>query len=409
VRRTLHEEAQRNELRLAYVRCVLLGLHTALAWTLDWIIAPDALPNAWIEDVVYLCLFALSGVVLLGLRRGYYREGAPLVMPVFDGSMILLAFSLAIHLHGAAVFAEYEIRATLGLTTAILVISGAARLHPGLAYFATALAVGIYVTVSGLVGWKQIDLLAIAMLGSLGYFGAWMTGLVRRVAEGEVARGTLRRFLPDTVIDQAHHDPLAILSTPRSLQATILVTDIRGFTSFAEGNESHRVFEVLNEIQGTLAEIVVRNEGTVDKFTGDGMLAIFGLSNGLDHANNALRAVRQMRGAIEDLRISSAVSSDLDVRLGIALHSGNVLVGCIGSGARLEFTTIGDAVNTTFRLQDLTKGFSVDVLVSEDTVKLADATSYRFDSLGTTEVRGRVQRLEVFALKEGGDAVAAAC
>ena len=124
----------------------------------------------------------------------------------------------------------------------------------------------------------------------------WLTHIVRGLVTNEVTELILRAFLPAGIVERTSRDPLALVAEPRSVHVTIVVTDVRGFTSFSEGTAPAVVFEVLNTVQGALADIVRRHDGTVDKFTGDGMLAVFGL-NGGDHARHALAAVADMRRA----------------------------------------------------------------------------------------------------------------
>jgi adenylate cyclase len=143
---------------------------------------------------------------------------------------------------------------------------------------------------------------------------------------------------------------------------------------------------------------VRRHDGTVDKFTGDGMLGVFGL-NGGDHARHALAAVADIRLAVEQLQTVLALRAPLDLRLGMGVHSGTVLVGCIGSAMRLEFTVIGDVVNTAFRLQDLCKDLKSDVLVSHETLRMCGDGTCQVRSLGHVAIRGRRHDLEVFALE----------
>ena len=144
--------------------------------------------------------------------------------------------------------------------------------------------------------------------------------------------------------------------------------------------------------------IVRRHDGTVDKFTGDGMLAVFAL-NGGDHARHALAAVADIRRAVERVQTVPALRAPLDLRLGMGVHGGTVVVGCIGSAMRLEFTVVGDVVNTAFRLQDLGKDLKRMVLVSHETLRMCGDGACPTRSLGHVAIRGRRQALEVFALE----------
>lgn len=212
---------------------------------------------------------------------------------------------------------------------------------------------------------------------------------------------TLRRFLPARVIEGALADPLSLLGEPRATDATILISDVRGFTRWAEDKPPAQVLAFLNEVQGALAEAVRSQGGMVDKFLGDGMLAVFGAPEPLaDHADHALRSALTMRETIADITARRVAAGDDPVQLGIGIHSGEVVAGCLGSGLRLEFTVIGDTVNTASRLEALTKTQGTDLLVSETCHRrLADASG--LVRLGEVEVRGRQERLVVYTVPNG--------
>ena len=407
VRHTLREEARRNELGFAYARAALIAPAAVLAWVFDTLIDPGTLPNSWIDDATLSGDFVVSLVFLIALRRGWYHPVVRFLAPLADAAMVCCYFLLVHHLYGATIFVEYEIRTTLALVLATLSISGAARLDPKVAYMTTGLSIFVYAIVTAVVGWMQIDVWAAASLAAIGTLSIWLTRIVRRTAENEIARVMLRRFLPEGVVDSAHRDPLMLLGKPGARQVTIIVSDIRGFTTFAEATGAEEVFQTLNEVHGRLADVVQKHRGVVQAFTGDGMFAVFGLGEASSHALDAIAAVVAIRQAVSELRSSISASSLLDLRVGIGVHSGAVLVGCIGSETRLDWTVIGDTVNTTFRLQDLTKEFQVDVLVSSETVKLVGQTDHfqplHFQPLGVAPIRGRIQKMGVFALGRADD------
>jgi class 3 adenylate cyclase len=166
------------------------------------------------------------------------------------------------------------------------------------------------------------------------------------------------------------------------------VTDLRRFTALSESMEPAAVMELLSRVQGRLAEEVRRRGGTVDKFMGDGMLAVFGAPEALeDHAGAALAAAREMVEAVRGMGLA----------LGVGVHTGPVVAGCLGSGARLEFTVLGDTVNTASRLQDLTKEVGAPLCASGDTVTAAGgAERHGLLERGEIALRGRAAPVRVF-------------
>jgi class 3 adenylate cyclase len=277
---------------------------------------------------------------------------------------------------------------TITAIACLLAVSGAFRLAPRAVGWTTLLAEALYVGFAVWIGMHPGDAAVhVALIGSVGLVGLGLTRLVRRAVQSEVTRLTLRRFLPAPVVDAADADPLALLTEPRSVDATIVVTDLRGFTSWAERRTPLEVLGVLNELQGKLAAAVVENGGMIDKFMGDGMLAVFGPPRGVpDHADRALAAVARM--------VEAMASFDA-LRLGVGVHSGEVVVGCVGSGIRLEFTVVGDTVNTASRLEQTTKDHVHAVLISDATRGRA---TVELRPVGEIAIRGRQERLVAWTL-----------
>jgi class 3 adenylate cyclase len=224
-----------------------------------------------------------------------------------------------------------------------------------------------------------------------------MSGLTGSAVAGAVGRVTLERFLPRQVLDAALVDPLALLGPPRTIDATVLISDLRGFTALSETLPPAKLLAFLSVVQGELADAVRANGGVVDKFMGDGMLAVFGApETDPEHARHALDAAKAALAAIVRLNAERAQLEQGPIRLGIGIHSGPVVVGCLGYGQRLEFTVIGSTVNTASRLESLTKEKAVEVLVSGETARRAPDAGLR--AMGSVNVRGLAQPLDVFTL-----------
>ena len=233
---------------------------------------------------------------------------------------------------------------------------------------------------------------AIAAIGGL---NVWLTGHVRSAMEAERGRLLLRRFLPAVLIDSAFSDPLLALGAPRSVEATVLVSDVRGFTALSESLAPTAVLELLNELQGALAGAVEDSGGVVDKFMGDGMLAVFGVHEAQpDHARRGVQAALRIRAVMEAYNAQRPAAQR--VKVGVGLHAGPLVAGLLGSGERLEFTVLGDTVNTASRVESLTKEHGVDLLLTGEVAASLGDTSLR--ALGEVTVRGRQQLLRLFTL-----------
>ena len=169
-----------------------------------------------------------------------------------------------------------------------------------------------------------------------------------------------------------------------------------------------QVLDYLNEVQGRLADIVAKHGGTVDKFMGDGILAVFGAPRHVaDHAQLGIAAATEIISSIASLNRERRGRGEPAAEIGLGVHTGSVIAGCVGSGARLEFTVLGDAVNATSRLEGLTKEMGVTALVSEETVRRAsnetrgvrDYILGRLTRRGEVSIRGRIAPLSVYSLE----------
>lgn len=183
----------------------------------------------------------------------------------------------------------------------------------------------------------------------------------------------------------------------------ILFADIRGFTSISEGRLPYDIVFLLNRYFRATGQAVQAAGGRLDKFIGDGVMAIFGLDTEPQTAcRQALDAARRMAAALDDL--NAALSDDLDqpLRIGIGLHAGPAIVGEMGFERTSSLTAIGDAVNTASRLETLTKDFGVELVVSQDLLDRA-GIDVPAAARHEVEIRGRQGRLAVRAVPRATD------
>jgi adenylate cyclase len=198
-------------------------------------------------------------------------------------------------------------------------------------------------------------------------------------------------------VEAYRHQPQA---HGRERYIAVLFADIRGFTSISEGKLPYDVVFLLNRYFRATGQAIEAAGGRLDKFIGDGVMAIFGLETDPATAcRQALDAARRMTLALDDL--NEALSGDLDqpLRIGIGLHAGPTIVGEMGYERVTQLTAIGDTVNTASRLESLTKEFGVELVVSQELVDragfdLADAPHH------DVEIRGRQERLAVRTIAE---------
>ena len=152
---------------------------------------------------------------------------------------------------------------------------------------------------------------------------------------------------------------------------TLINIDIRGFSLLAQTIGPQKTVLMLNRFFSIMGEIVFKNHGIVDKYLGDGFLAIFGAPvSSIGDADNAVTAAIEMKEAIAEVNDYWVKEIDAPVVIGISVHTGEVVVGNIGFEKKMDYTVIGDSVNTVFRLQALTKSYPNSILISDRTLRV---------------------------------------
>ena len=213
--------------------------------------------------------------------------------------------------------------------------------------------------------------------------------------EKQQAETMLSRYLSPDVVKEVLRNPINTQLMGRRVNVTVLFSDIRGFTSLSEKLDPEEVVELLNMYLTAMTEIIFRYGGTVDKFEGDAILAFFGAPKPYeDQGERAVRTAIEMRDRLSELQEVWKEKTDVLLRIGVGIHSGEVMVGNIGSRHRMDYTVIGDTVNLAARLQDLTKTLDAAILISGTTRSMV-AHMCHFRELGPVEVRGRQQAVEI--------------
>ena len=213
------------------------------------------------------------------------------------------------------------------------------------------------------------------------------------VIEQTESRKTLASFVPSQLADRlAAHPETAI--EPQEVVVTVLFSDIRGFSTIAERLEARDVAAVVGRHLTAMAEVVVSHGGTIDKFQGDAVMAVFGAPEPLDdHAARALRCAIAMQRRQAELNAEGWSVVDLPTMgVGIGVNTGSVIAGTIGGAGRLEYTVVGDAVNVASRLQSEAEGG--EIVAAASTV--AAAPEIGCESIGPRLVKGREEPVEVF-------------
>jgi adenylate cyclase len=275
---------------------------------------------------------------------------------------------------------------------------------------AVALALGLLFVVGAQLAFNGGRIVAFVhplLALAIGTVGALAVQYFTETRERRRTRALFARFVPENVVDQVlarTDDDLRIGGVQR--EGTVMFSDLRGFTSFAERLPVERVIEVLNRYLGSMSEAILDNGGTLVAYMGDGIMAVFGAPiEQPDHADRGLAAALEMRDArlpaFNDWLISEGLSED-GFRMGIGVNSGPVMSGNVGSERRLEYTAIGDTTNTASRIESMTKGTPHQLLLSEATHDLLRGDDRGAFFVGEFEVRGREQQIRLWSVPEPG-------
>jgi adenylate cyclase len=208
---------------------------------------------------------------------------------------------------------------------------------------------------------------------------------------------TLASFVPQQLVDRLVAQPDTAIE-PQEVEVSVLFSDIRGFSTLAERMSARDVADIVGRHLSAMAEVVLAHGGTIDKFQGDAVMAIFGAPNPQpDHADRALRCAISMQARQTELNRDGWGADVTELGVGIGVNTGLVIAGTVGGGGRLEYTVVGDAVNIAQRLQSEAEGG--EVVASATTV--AAAPGVAAESIGPRHVKGREEQVEVFRVVLG--------
>lgn len=184
----------------------------------------------------------------------------------------------------------------------------------------------------------------------------------------------------------------------REREVAVLFVDIRGFTSMSEGLSPEKIVEILNRYLGMVTEAIFRNDGTLDKFIGDAVMAVYNAPLDVeDYASKAVRTGLEIVEAVEGINVSLKEEFGIEITCGVGIHSGKAVVGNIGCSYRMDYTAIGDTVNVAERLESIAKGGQV--LISRSLYEQVK-DQYNAVFAGSQSLKGRQGGIDVFVVEE---------
>jgi adenylate cyclase len=219
-----------------------------------------------------------------------------------------------------------------------------------------------------------------------------------RLAKEEVARANYSRFLPEYVVTQMLENPESFKLGGVNQTITVLFADIRGFTSLSQRSAPEKVVQLLNKYFSEMTDIIFAHGGTLDKYIGDGLMALFGAPTATpDDAANAMHAAVAMQRNLHKINEELRAENLNEIGIGIGLHTGVATVGYIGSERRSEYTAIGDTVNLASRLESNCK--RGQILMSDVAAAAANCQDYEMIECEPIMVKGRDTPVSLFEIK----------
>jgi len=227
---------------------------------------------------------------------------------------------------------------------------------------------------------------------------ATVGGLATEGREKAQLRSVFSQYVSRPVVDRILADPAKAKLGGERKELTVLFSDIRGFSNFAEGMTPEDLAAFLHEYLTPMTDLVLASGGTLDKYIGDAIMAVWGAPVDLpDHAARACDVALKMQEALVEMNRAWATQGKPQVAIGIGLNTGAMAVGNMGSTARFEYTVLGDQVNLGSRLEALTKEYGVGILVGEATARAA-GDAFLFREIDLVRVKGRAGAAPVFEL-----------
>ncbi len=282
-----------------------------------------------------------------------------------------------------------------GLLMAVLFTSG--LLAPLLAFgIAAAGYLGLTFFLFWASWWSDPILPGVALASSFGLASVYSYATEGR--QKQAIRRMFAQYMSDTVISHllAHPEKLKLGGERR--RVTLFFSDLAGFTTLSERLQPEAVVTLLNEYLSRMTEIILEEMGTVDKFEGDAIMAFWGAP--LDQEDQAVRACRtalRQQAALADLNRHLSGQSLPQLSMRIGLHTGEAIVGNLGSQSRFDYTVIGDSVNLAARLEGLNKFYGTGILASEATVA-ESSNGIEFWELDRVAVKGREAPVTIFTV-----------
>jgi len=345
---------------------------------------------------------------IVGKRAVYSKETDPFLQEYFRGKERIYEIVVPLMMGGRRIgvarlgFSDTTIRkAIFSLQQQILVI-GAVLVLGGI--LLTLLVVSLMVRPISMltraaaeVGKGNLDIkVELHRRDEIGILAKTFNEMVSGLKERDIIFKTFGKYVSETVAKSALQGKIRLGGERRIV--TVLVVDIRDFTALSEKLLPEEVVSFLNKYYGMLVDVVFGYNGTVDKFIGDALFAVFGAPMSLpDHPLRAVKAAWEIKNSVNEFNSIRKRQNLFTIKVGMAIHTGIVVAGNIGSERRLEYTCIGDTVNTCHRIEALNKEWGTEILMSATTYYVV-RNSVEARPMPQVKLRGKEQEIQLYEL-----------
>jgi class 3 adenylate cyclase len=381
-----------SEYRLTQIRLAVVIL------SLGSVLINEFIPISPISNPPHLAGYLLVALLIGSFVLVYLRRQPPYwpLRKYFFSSLDIVGFLGALILYSTSPRTfpnEILYIPEIGMLSMAIALSGLrydVRLVVFTGLFAFLAHIAFLVCVPSPLGLAIFVITAIALGGIVLCVAFTVSSLIHLQREA-TWKNYLARFLAPELVQEIVRKPAILQQQTERRVATVLFTDIRGFTALSEQLPPETVVTFLNLYLEEMSAAIMEHHGMVDKFIGDAIMGVFGVPLVQEaHATLAVQTALSMQARLNRLNVTLAQRHLPTLGIGIGIHTGEVVAAAIGSTQRLDYTVIGDTVNVAARVQALSRKYPVDILLTEATQALLPVT-IPLKEVGTTEVRNRAQ------------------
>ncbi len=275
------------------------------------------------------------------------------------------------------------------------------RFSAAWAFIFLLLSIGSYVTLNYVLFTRQglqLELFYPVGLMVLVYLGITLQRFLAEERERERIRKTFESYVAPAVVQEMLKHPEQLRLGGERREITVLFTDIRGFTTMSENLDPEDLVKLLHDFLNPMSNIIINQGGTIDKYMGDAIMALFGAPlPQADHPRLACRAALEMAASLEALNRTWAEQGGPPLKVGVGVNTGPVAVGNMGSDRLFDYTAIGDNVNLASRLEGLNKYYNTSILISDATAKALE-NGFILRDVDLVRVKGKAQGIRIHEL-----------